>query len=333
MPVGPSHSGRSRGSSGGGRSFSSSSSRRSHSSHSPRSHSSVSINGFHVPLFRPRFYHFFGRPVFLTTGLQALLSILIFFIIFMSILFSVNIGTVNAKKEYVQEYKNQIAIMEDDAIFFNELIDNANNAVNGYYLTTAEFGDNVYEYYMANPTNIGIYEAFEDDGVIWYFLVYNYKNGHGETLRGTTYTQFSASQYTSLNGKIQIAYTQVNGEWWSINTSYSLSNNRDYKLAKEDLAYYENSLKSSNTRVAIYGLIGIGLIAILVLIIVKKAKQTKQENAIAQEKAKAEVSEARAKAEQEQRKSKQINRTCHYCGSSVPDGSSKCPGCGSSNFK
>lgn len=336
MPVGPSHSGRSR-SSGGSRSFSGNSSRssgfRSSGSSNQSHNSSGNFHGF--PFFRPRHYHIFGRPVFISSGIQTLISSLLFFaLITLFLAFSYGSAITRAKNDII-DCKKYIQIIESDAEYYDNLIKTAktNNTTDDYYIAQAYFGNTVYEYYSANPKNIGVYEAFTDDGIIWYFIVYEYTNEVTKTKQiGTTYTQYSSSQHTGFNGIIEVAYTKTGSTWFSINTDYTLSENRDYILAKEDLTELESWRKNCIQNTITTSLIFAIFVAIIVLIFVYKYKKSKTENELNQQKAKAEIAEAQAKAEQEQRKAAQINRTCEYCGSQVPDDATKCPACGSSSF-
>lgn len=335
MPVGPSHSGRSRSPSGRS-SFGGGSSRRSGFSSSSSSNQSNPNGNFHgFAFFRPRHYHIFGRPVFISSGIQTLISSLLFFAL-ITLFFAFSYGSsVTKAKEDITDCKEYISVIESDAEYYNNLIQTAktNNTTDNYYIAQAYFGNTVYEYYSANPKNIGAYEAFTDDGIIWYFIVYEYTN---EVIKakqiGTTYTQYSSSQHSGLDGVIEVAYTKTGSQWFSINTDYTLSENRDYILAKEELSELEswrkNCIKNTITTSLIFAI----FVAIIVLIFVYKYKKAKTENELNQQKTKAEIAEAQAKAQQEQRKAAQINRTCEYCGSTVPDNAKKCPACGSSNF-
>jgi len=336
MPVGPSHSGRSGGGSRGGGSFGggSRSSGGSSFSRSPSHHSSHSGGGFHFSL-RPRNFYFFGRTVYLTSGFQVLISLLLFVALLLGGFTYVRFSTIGLYKEDIADVQAQIEIFKQDDVYFKNLITNAKNGVDGYYLTTATFDSEIIEYYSANPSTPGVYYVFTKNGNQWHFIVYEYTNEVTKLNNqiGTTYTQFSAGQCNAMNGTIEIAYTKTDNEWWSINTNYSLSDNQDYIDAVDYL-----NLKKSNLTSASWGLAGIIIalivdIALIVLIFIKKSKKQQAEDAIAQEKAKAEADEAQAKADMARRQANQYGRTCEYCGNDIPDGVSKCPGCGSSNFE
>lgn len=336
MPVGPSHSGRSRSPSGRssfGGGTSRSSGFRSSGSNNQSHNSNGNFHGF--AFFRPRHYHIFGRPVFISSGIQTLISsLLLFALLTLFLAFSSGSATTRAKDE-INDCKDYISIIETDAEYYNNLIQTAktNNTTDDYYITQAYFGNTVYEYYSSNPKNIGVYEAFTDDGIIWYFIVYEYTNDVTNTKQiGTTYTQYSSSMYTGFGGTIEIAYTKTGSQWYSINTDYTLEENRDYILAKEDLTDAENWHKECIKNTIIHSLICASIIAVIVLIITYKYKKAKTENELNQQKTKAEIAEAQAKAEQEKKRASQINRKCTYCGSIVPDTATKCPGCGSSDF-
>jgi hypothetical protein len=91
------------------------------------------------------------------------------------------------------------------------------------------------------PTPNATKRAVEEDGISYYFLVYEYKDHNGSTWKGTTYTQFSANQYQNLNGEIEIAYhSKAGGERYSINTNYTTYQTAEYK-------YYEEEALSNKT--------------------------------------------------------------------------------------
>ena len=338
MPVGPSHSGRSRSSSGGGISFgggsrSSSGGSRSFSS-GPRRHGGGG-SGFHFHFGSGYRMPFFGRTVVLTNGLSALLVLAVFAIVCFSMFAYIHSSTYKICKLDVQEIKQEMSIMEKDADEFKTLIQRAESGDpnDQYYLTTATFGHDKFEYYDANPNAIGRYHSVENDGVIWYFVVYQYHNALlNRTQKGTTYTQYSAAQCTSMDGEIEIAYGYLDGSWWSINTDYSLEKNQDYKFLQDELALVNKAKSSSGWKVALYVGLIIATVGITGFVLYKKSKSKQEEENLEKEKAQAEVDKAKAEATMAQKKASQIARVCTYCGCDIPDGDKKCPGCGSSNF-
>ncbi len=323
MPIGPSHSGRS----SGGHSFGGGSSSRSSGfgSSGGRSHH------FHSG---PRRFVFFGRTYVMAPNGLSFVAILLFFIFFAGVFCFGSWAGIKNGNDDIDYYSAQIAIMEDDAEFYSTLIANATNHVSGYYLETASFDNNdldsspfkKFEYYPSNPTTPGAYYSFMDKGVIWYFIVYKYSHG-----TGMTYTQFSNSQLPS-DGKIQIAYTYFENNWWSINTNYSLEKNKDYAFAKAELQNSKEAKQSSITSTIVSVLIIVGLVVAVIFVIKKNLKREEEKNTLELQKTKAEVQEATAKADEAKRRASQVGRKCKYCGSAVPDEETKCTNCGSSVF-
>jgi len=323
MPIGPSHSGRSSSSSRSGFSSGGFSSRGGFSSSS----------GSHHYSHGPRHFNFLGRTVILSSGISTALSLLTFFIVFIGILFFGSFSSIINTNNDIAYYETQVSVMEEDAVYYNNLISNAyDSSKTNYFLYNAYFGSQSYYYYDDNPTNIGIYNAFTDDVSTWYFIVYEY-TVQGQKYIGTTYTQFTSTQAHSLGGYIQIAYTIDDGEVYSINTSYTLAKNRDYTYAKAELENARSSKKSAITIVVISGLILAGLITAIVLILKTQIKKAKEKAELEKSKKQAEVNEAQAKAKQAERIANQFGRKCEYCNSDVPDNATVCPSCGSRQFK
>lgn len=353
MPIGPSHGSRSGGSSfsGGSRSGGRSGGRSSSGSNLL----GAILGGLIYSIFanrRHRHYNESGEPVE-ENGMPYRprptkhLVFAIIFAIFAAFTMVIRGALVNT----MTEYNNALEIIKTDyELSYKPMIDAVAGSAdptdygdvvdcgNGYYKTIAKFNvaGRVIKYtsYSDNPQSVGAYLDFEEDGISYYFLVYEYKDHNGSTWKGTTYTQFSANQYQNLNGEIEIAYhSKAGGERYSINTNYTTYQTAEYK-------YYEEEALSNKTAafaMLIVFVVEVALVALFVVIYIKKLKKYKalvaEDEAMFQQKQQAEVSEAQAKAEEAQRMAKSVGRVCKYCGCDVPDGASACPGCGSRDFE
>lgn len=353
MPVGPSHGSSSGGRSGGGGGFSfgggrsggggfggfsfgsSSSSRSSrHSSYDDHNHYRRRHRG-------PRSFRFGGRTVIISTGRQSAISVLLMFMVFA--IFSTFIFNSFRKSavDNVKVYTESIAQIEQDASWYQNTITEAKkgNETDNYYLAEATFRNSLsfftYSDAFFNPASpqIGIYEARLDCSTIpYYYLVYEYTNEvTGQKEYGWTYTQFSQSQLPS--GKtIEIAYAKDGEVYFSINTSYTLEANQDYKEAKYDLENAKSNKGTMTLIMVVSLLFALTFVGILVLVFVSAIKKAKREQDTETAKQEAEIKEAEAKAEEAERVAKQKGRVCTYCGASVPDGADACPSCGSRKF-
>ncbi len=328
MPVGPSHSSHSSGGgshgggfSGGGGGWSSGS------------------RSYHPHPRHPITIHWFGRPVVFSTGVQnTLVSLLVIFLfvaffgVFSIIGYSVNIQEYNKNKQ-------ELAVFETDAVYYQNLISKAQASEEGYFITSGTFeGRFYYSYDEDDFAGTGVFEYQVVNGVTYYFINYTYVNDKGQTLKGETYTQFSSSQARAMIlddiGTIEIAYTYDSDEggYVSINTSYSLEKNQDYNILKKEV----EDNKSSNVLL----IIGIVLLVVaacifvgLIFVIRNQIKKSKTQAQVDSAKAEAEIAESKANAEKAEAEANSKNRMCDYCGCSVPDGASKCPSCGSRMFK
>ena len=94
--------------------------------------------------------------------------------------------------------------------------------------------------------------------------------------------------------------------------------------------YELNRLKSQrNSKIWIaiaFGTVDFLIVGGIVLYVVKKYKLAKKQTD-------AEVAKTEAETKLAEEQAKQTNRTCAYCGASVPDGDDCCPACGSRSFK
>ena len=153
-----------------------------------------------------------------------------------------------------------------------------------------------------------------------------------------TFTQYTKYQLEDIlsdpnnPGKIAIAVgrltnTASNDDGiWAINMDYSLESNQDYHYEVSELARMKTQKNSSLKTALIF--LGVDLLIVggIVFYLVKKFKT-------AQRKADAEIAKTEAETKLATEQAKQINRTCDYCGASVPDGEDACPACGSRIFE
>lgn len=210
-----------------------------------------------------------------------------------------------------------------------------------HFIVKARVGNHSFSSYSSNPTMSGIYKDFNLNGVEYYFIVYEYYEKNGESTdfskkhTATTYSQFSPSQAQSYKGNstLEIAYTIQDGQFVSINTNYNLEDCAEYKY---ELALVESN-KQLASRVIIFIVVEVLLIALFVFIFIKKLKKykllVKQDEEAYSQKQQAEVDEAIAKAESAQKEADKKNRVCAFCGSTVPDDAISCPSCGSKTFE
>lgn len=348
MPIGPSH-----GSRGGGSSFgggSSSSGNRSSGSNL----GGAILGGIIYSMFanrrRPRYEQMNGgngenqlpyrpRPT-------KYLVFAILFAVFAAVTMVIRSALVSTQKsyqetleiirtDYTNDYKPMIDAVKNhslpqDAEYGDEPVD----CGNGYYKTIASFKNSsgyVYKFttYSDNPTTPGAYLDFEEDGISYYFIVYRYIDHNGNAYIGTTYTQFSASQYQNLGGEIEIAYhSKAGGERYSINTSYT-----DYKTP--EYKNYEDVVEGNKDAASIFLFIFIGEVALVVLFVllyVKKLKKykklVKQDEELFLQKRQAEADKATAEAEGAQIEAQRKNRFCQYCGSQIDENTNTCTSCG-----
>lgn len=332
-----------RSSGGGGFSFGSS---RSSSSSSSRSYGS-SYGGSHHYHRRPRRpWHIpmFGRTVIVSTRAQSFFSMFIILIIFATAMCFFNARSVGY---YTAEIKDQKSLVQEYEIRdkdYRKLIDGAKNGEYAIYNfdiskwyneSTQKFTKVNYSGYN-DPTTPGIYDMdFYRDGQEYFFLVYKYE------YNGKTYTDWTFAQYTEYqlkdiimkkDGIVEIAYGDLTNTAskddgvYAMNMDYTLEANQEYQYE----LYVLDDLKSEKNSKLLTALIfmGIDLLIVggIVFYLVKKYKT-------AQRKADAEIAKTEAETKLAEEQAKQINRTCDYCGASVPDGEDACPACGSRIFE
>lgn len=235
------------------------------------------------------------------------------------------------KTDYTNEYKPMIDAVKNYEIPVGQHYVDCGN---GYYKTVASFKNSsgyvsVFSTYSDNPQAPGAYLDFEEDGISYYFIVYRYIDHNGDAYIGTTYTQFSASQYTNLGGQIEIAYhSKTGGERYSINTNYLTYETAEYENY-EDVV---ESNKSAATIFLIAFVVELALIALFVFLYVKKLKKykvlVKQDEELFLQKRQAEADKAQAEAEGAQIEAQRKNRFCQYCGSQIDENTNTCTSCG-----
>lgn len=342
MPIGPSHGSRG----GGGRSFGGGGSRRSSSSSSSGSNlAGAIIGGLIYSAFadrrRRRFHSRYGydptpdeinsMPKRTAPTIFLILAIVVaFFSMFTMSMRSAAISS-------AESTETTMSIMRDDYNdYYKPLIEKADAVgTNGYYKTTASFKNfydevSVYYSYGDNPSSPGAYLDFQDDGISYYFIVYEYTDARtGQECIGVTYTDFSANQYQNLNGEIEIAYYSVAGqESYSMNTSYKLSECEEYD-------YYEDRAEDNREMAGIFMIAFIveiviiaGMIALYVLKLKKYKRLVKQDEDLLYQKRQAETQKAQSEAQEAQYNAERKNRFCQYCGSQIDSDSNVCSGCG-----
>lgn len=327
---------------GGGFSFGSSSS--SGSSHSYGSDHHHHHSHYHRRPRRPWHVPMFGRTVIVSTRAQSFFSFFIIFIIFATAMCYFNAKSVGYYSSEIKDQKELVAKYETYDKDYRRLIDGARNGTyeiqtfnisQFYNEETKKFNyiqyDNSYD-----PEEIGIYDMkFYRNSQRYYFIVYEYKNENDEIFTDWTFIQYTEYQLKDIldnGGDIQIAVgwltntaSKDDGKY-VMNMDYSLEANQEYQYEVYELGRLKDEKNASLKSALIF--LGIDLLIVggIVLYIVKKFKT-------AQRKADAEIAKTEAETKLAEEQSKQINRTCDYCGSSVPDGEDSCPACGSRVFE
>ncbi len=342
MPIGPSHGSRGGGSSFGGSSGGSRSSGGSNlggailggiiyglfAGRRRRRYEQMNGNGENQLPYRP-------RPT-------KYLVFAIIFGIFAAFTMFIRTALVNTMKSY----QNTLEIMRTDYTqYYKPLIDSVKGfstpaagsieCGDGCYKTIASFENSsgfvsTYTSYRDNPQNVGAYLDFSEDGISYYFIVYEYRDARtGKLAKGTTYTQFSASQYQNLKGEIEIAYYSAEGkESYSINTSYTSLETPEYEN-------YEDVVEGNKDAAGIFliaFLVEVALVALFVFLYVKKLKKYKklvaQDEELLLQKRQAETEKAQAEAQEAQIDAQRKNRFCQYCGSQIDENTNTCSSCG-----
>ena len=251
----------------------------------------------------------------------------ILFAIFAAITMVVRVVLTNTVKSYEADIKTIERDYEND---YKPLIEKATTTgTDGCYKATARFGSTVYRTYPSEPTNIGAYLDFERNGYSYYFIIYEYYDvvKHAK-VKGTTYTQFSASQIQSYNGEIEIAYYSVGQESYSINMNYKTYKTPEYEH-KQDVISSNKSAANTALIVFIVEILIIGLFVALFVTKLKKYKKlVKQDEELFLQKRQAETEKAQAEAQGAQIDAQRKNRFCQYCGSQIDEHTNTCTSCG-----
>ena len=239
----------------------------------------------------------------------------------------------NGSLKTQESYESNITQMTEDWLEYKELIENATpEGTNGFYKTTAEFSTTKRDYYTSNPTIKGAYFDFNLNGTAYYFIVYEFQaptghNGAMETKRGTTYSQFSASQVDGWNGQIAYKITD-SGEVYSINLNYNLETCAEYKY---NLAMATAAKESAKAFLRTF-FIELAIVALFVVLYIFKLKKYKklvaQDEELLLKKQQAEVDKAEAEADTAQFVAQRHNRFCQYCGGQLDADSNTCTSCG-----
>lgn len=342
MPVGPSHSSSSGGGSHGG-------------SHGGGSHGGINFGGISFDRGerrpprprRPITFHWFGRPIVVSTGVQNMaVGLLVVFICLVLGTVGCFIGFSSNAKNLSKAY-NSIEIMESDAVYYKQLIEKAKDSSEGdYHLEMASFEMKFFRTYTESDykrDDGGVFEFGEYNGITYYFVCYKYSVGSG-TQSGETYTQFSSSAirgcetyYDETNtkfGKMQIAwhYDEDDCKYYSINTDYTLEKNIDYKSYKSSLSGLESGKKACLIGGCVMTVVTILVLAIMILTVKKRLKKEAEERKIEEAKNQAEIEKANAEAETARSIVRRKNRYCAYCGAKIREDAEQCDACGSRSF-
>lgn len=306
---------------GGGSSFRSSGG--GFSSHSS-SGGGMSFNG--VPM-RPRSFHFWGRTVIFTTGKQALFLFLAFFLIIACFLAGIGGANYSDNKDIVENYEYFGRIYE-------EISNKALAGEPGYYLYTFsdvdfdDYGDFQFTDSQGKTNKLTAYRdySFEYQGINWCLIEYDFYDGDGNHIKERTYSQYESSTIFGMTQfRVAYKYMDAEEEWYSINAGYRLDNNKEYLFEKENM---QSSASIRNVGIVIIVMI----VVIIVITLVITIKKGKKDAEIEREKQKVELDKQKVELDKEKAELRKKNRICRYCGSSVPDDATSCPGCGSKDI-
>lgn len=264
---------------------------------------------FHGPMH----FHWFGRPVVVTTGKQA------GFVFGIILLFIAVIGSFITGSNYFENLSILKSIQNDSKMCI-EVRDKALAGASGYHITTAYFEDkyyDVYDQYFVKSTDTGIFEYGEDyQGMEKFYIVFSY-TAEGETKKRyeQTFAQYLLKDIPE-DGEIQIAYAIVDGEYVAINLDYSESKNTNLIDSK----HYVNSMIIP---FVVFGVIALVDIVIMIFLFARTIKHSNEEHQVEQEKKQEEVINEREK---------RLKLYCENCGTLIGEDDKKCPNCGSPNF-
>jgi len=257
----------------------------------------------------PRRFYWFGRTVVFTSGISSIIMLLIFILMFGAMLCIVTGSVKSQNKQIVDDYVYYGQIYED-------ICEKAKSNEDGYYKFTF---NNIDTYELEN--NIWVdgentLQVFYDDtftyrGKTWWLVEYNFTDANNNQIFERTYSCYEIADIRSMS-EFSIAYTKIDGSWWSINADFKLENNKEY--------LYEQQVLESNNKMFKIGLsivlVMAGLIVLSIVAIILKSKKT------------AEINENTNRIP-EQAPAEEKTRFCDYCGTIVDKKSTKCPNCGS----
>ncbi len=322
-----------RGFSRSGRSSSGGGGRIGGSSGGSRSYSGGGSSGSYRPR-GPMRIPMFGRVVVIGGGALSLLSFMLMFFIISCIMLFSSFSMAGESKEEIAEWKSLVQKYEDYDVRFKDIIAKAQSSdpqYSNYQITDAYCGNRVISYYDDDPTTPGIYKAFIVDNAMYYFVVYEYTAVDGSQKTDSTFAQYLYQDVPT--GTIKIAHAKINGEYWAINTDYSLEKNMDYKDALMMLKEEENDLKGTKTLRIVSIVVLCVTVAVIAVIMVKNFKKAKRKEEVEKAQEQASIAEAKAREEQAESQARSVNRKCAYCGNPIPDGDRICPACGSRQFE
>lgn len=151
-------------------------------------------------------------------------------------------------------------------------------------------------------------------------------NGKNEVLNGYTYPIYSFDEIDefTVGDEIIVALncknTEINGSTDSVNMDYK---NYGYK-ADGEYIYYRGNIRNLNIIIAVIAVALSSIIVICIVCAIVSAKRKKNQETVS------EVNSNPTTTTSTSSNSTSANSTniCPYCGSKIPEGSSKCPGCG-----
>ncbi len=302
------HSSRSRSSSGGSSSFG--------GNHSSGGYKRLPDamghrNGYRRP---PRHYHWFGRNVVVTSGKGMLVSVLLIILLFASIILAVSISSYNKQQVVINNYVTSGKTYE-------EICEKAKAKQSGYYLFEFKNVDG-----QALDTGVwsdgsNTLESFEDDtldyqNAVWFLIEYSFYDDADNHIFERTYSMYSASDIRGIT-EFSVAYTKINGVWWSINSDFKLENNIEYLYELDEL----NSTKvMKNVCIAIVATVGAILVLSVVVIILKSKKIS-------------EISLEENVNEMPTDSTSKKTKYCPYCGDILDENAKRCPSCGAKRLK
>lgn len=222
--------------------------------------------------------------------------------------------------------------MRKDASEYQEIIDNANSGMSGYY--KIHIGDIRKSWSNSSggyPTEYGFYgnndyvaEAYcevQKNGVNYYYIDFEFRDDNGNYVSGTTYTYYSESALLGLSS-LDLVYTKEydsDGSWDVIQENYSLSDNIDYWYTGKNI-----------TTGVILILVAVGLFVLFVWCSMRLSKSKDKESDAQTSSSATEISPNKSAQSQDNFDKFKV---CTYCGCHVRIGDDRCNACGSRDFR